>query len=568
MRLYDLKVNIKRNDVVFVGLATLVCIFRIYLASTQSYWALGGLYDDGLQNKEALSLMQGNWLGAYDQTTLIKGISFPAFLAVSRLLHLKYGMALGLFICASCIVFLCAARKFCKNRIALFVAFCTLLFCPVAWCTDAGVRIYRNVLSPWTALTLFSCLLALFQIRHERILRWLPWLVLLGLTLAFATNLREDAAWMYPAIAITLIVILVSRFRKTPNPPHGAERVLYRLRAIGAALVPLAICALVALAISTVNNHYYGVFLANDRSQGSFSDMVAEISKVKDENKDVRTQWVTQNMIAKAMGCSPSFDSIHDEIDAAYEQWAGHFGDGTVRGDYLQWVLRTAMTNAGLYGSAAAAQDFSSEVAQELSDAFRSGQLESDSLIHPSSQGPGLSIGDCIEFIPDTASNTVRVLDFSTIKDWFPLYTELAEPELTIFQQTTGLAFSPEAQDKGHRTHRIENVITATYQFFGVPLFVVGCICSILSIALSIKTKKHEGLAAALFNFITILGSALLCVYIVTIFITFLGGTWPLQFYATPAYVLFLAFDAIAVLNVLGTINHTGRTRVRPRQRL
>lgn len=272
--------------------------------------------------------------------------------------------------------------------------------------------------------------------------------------------------------------------------------------------------------------------------------MVEQISAVADDDKDVGSQWVTKSMLDKAVSASPTLQQAAPEIEASYENWTSHFGNGVIKGDYIQWVMRDAMGQAGVFQSAESAQEFSSRASEEIRAAFASGALDRDSLLHPSSQGPGLSLADCMRYIPKTASNTLDIIGFKTMTNWFPSYTELAGNELYTFQQTTGLSFSNEAQDRGAITNQIESEITGVYSVVGIPLFCISFAALIASIALSIKRGLRRNLASCVFNGAIILGSALLFVYIVTVFIDFLGGWWPLQFYATPAYVLVLALTA------------------------
>ena len=420
--------------------------------------------------------------------------------------------------------------------------------------SDAGLRIYRNALAPWITLVIFSCLITLYQIRKARIVTLLPWLILLGIALAFMVNLREDGIWIYPAIGIALFVLFLSRIRMPL--PQKTHRNWWK-RALQAALLPLipiAISCLSMIGVAAINYHHYGIFLANDRTQGSFADMIEEISLIEDGQKDPRTQWVTKEMLLQALDASPTLDSIEDQILESYDFWTIRFGDGTVQGDYLQWVMRTAMDNAGLYQTSEAAQAFSNAVAIELNEAFSNGSLRADSLMHPSSQGPGLSISDCISFLPDFADNAVQVIGFDTLKERFPVYTELGEAELAPFQQATGLSFSKEMQDAGCTTAKIESAITAIYQHIGIALFVLAIILFLTSLTTSIRTKSLKRYAPFAINGCLVLISALLCVYIVTIFIEFLGGTWPLQFYATPAYTLILVFDVVAILGFADTM--------------
>lgn len=175
---------------------------------------------------------------------------------------------MGIVICFSCIVFLMAARKICSNRAALAAIFLLLLFCPIAWGSDAGVRIYRNAVAPWTALVVFSCLVSLFQLRSAPFRSLIPWLILLGLSLAFEQNLREDSVWVFPAIAVTLVALVVSRIRHMKKESRGKiSKSIAGIIAIAA--IPIATAIIPTVGIAAINQHYYGVALANDRTQGA-----------------------------------------------------------------------------------------------------------------------------------------------------------------------------------------------------------------------------------------------------------------------------------------------------------
>lgn len=547
-------VVVKKADIAFGFGVLTVCAFRIFLACTQSYWALGGAYDDSLQALQATNLLEGDWLGGYGQTSLIKGVSFPIFLALIRFFHIPYGLAVGLFICAACLIFLCAIRKACMNRAVLFGVFCLVLFCPVAWGSDAGVRIYRNALAPWIALVVMSCLFALFRTRRSSFLRAVPWLVLLGSALAFMVNLREDSVWIYPAVAITLFVLVISRIRASVLVHGVGMKREALLRAVLIVVIPLSIVACSMIGIAAINQHVYGAFLVNDRTQGAFADMIESMMRIEDEDKDARSQWFTHEMVRKAIAASPALQTIDEEIEQSYSQWADHFGGEAVKGDYLQWVMRSALTEAGLFETATAMQNFCAQVAVELEEAAASGVLENDTLIHPSSQGPGLSVRDCISFLPDAFSNAADVIGFSTLKEWFPLHTSLSGDDLFVFQRATGLSFADEAQDGGERIAEVESALTRVYQVIGLPLFTISFFLYGAALAINAKRGVRERALPFLFDGGILLVSIFLFIYIVTIFITFLGGRWPLQFYATPAYVLILAFDAVAILGFLEVV--------------
>ena len=70
------------KEKIFWGLVAALTVLRIALFLSIPIEALGNaIHDDRLQMNQACYLFQGNWLGAYSNTTLVKGISFPLFLA-------------------------------------------------------------------------------------------------------------------------------------------------------------------------------------------------------------------------------------------------------------------------------------------------------------------------------------------------------------------------------------------------------------------------------------------------------------------------------------------------------
>lgn len=121
---------------------------------------------------------------------------------------------------------------------------------------------------------------------------------------------------------------------------------------IAVVAIPLVMAIIPTVGIVALNQHYYGVALANDRTQGAFAEMVEQISAIADDDKDVGSQWVTKSMLDKAVSVSPTLQQAAPEIETSYENWTSHFGNGIIKGDYIQWVMRDAMGQAGVFQSA------------------------------------------------------------------------------------------------------------------------------------------------------------------------------------------------------------------------
>ena len=72
-------------------LLPLLTLFRIFLFLRTPLDVMGNTpHDDLLLLTHAQSILEGNWLGTYCNTTLVKGVSFPLFVALcSRGLTLR-----------------------------------------------------------------------------------------------------------------------------------------------------------------------------------------------------------------------------------------------------------------------------------------------------------------------------------------------------------------------------------------------------------------------------------------------------------------------------------------------
>lgn len=148
---------------------TLISIFRIYLAANTNYAVIAGKFDDELAIHWGYSLIEGEWLGEYSYTTLIKGITYPCFIALLKLIGLTYGQGLGILMVVSSLIFIGCLQKINKNKIFLLIAFVFALFNPAGFSGWTALHIYRDVLTMWLLLILFSSVIAVYLNRK------LPW---------------------------------------------------------------------------------------------------------------------------------------------------------------------------------------------------------------------------------------------------------------------------------------------------------------------------------------------------------------------------------------------------------
>ena len=89
------------SRVCIVACLTLALV-KLWLLSPQEVIARSAPHDDTLFVGLALNILQGEWLGAYNQFTLMKGSGYPLFIALSNLLGLPLILSQELLYLGSC----------------------------------------------------------------------------------------------------------------------------------------------------------------------------------------------------------------------------------------------------------------------------------------------------------------------------------------------------------------------------------------------------------------------------------------------------------------------------------
>lgn len=118
--------------------------------------------DDRLMISLADSLLNGKWLGSYDNVTFVKGIFFPLFLAVSHWIGISYIDASTLFYTFACIVFIYAIGPIFKKKWPMYLTYIMLMFNPVSFANATLQRVYRNGVTMGQVLLIIGCIMAVY----------------------------------------------------------------------------------------------------------------------------------------------------------------------------------------------------------------------------------------------------------------------------------------------------------------------------------------------------------------------------------------------------------------------
>ena len=345
-------------------------------------------YDDYLMLRMAYGLLDANWLGPYMMETLTKGISYAVFLATAKFLNLPYGVLWWFLMCASCLLFCLAVREKIKDIKILAIIYVFLLFSPVGFSSDISMRFYRNVLIPWVALIIVSCVIAVFFRRNKGIEHCLPWIFTLSFALPFFWYIREDSLWILPFVVFGLGATGLSWVitKKENKRPYIKYTVLL--------IIPFICLFATTTAIKTANFNRYGLYTTNDRTGEACGEMMSLLYRIDDGNPNPDPNvWLSNEALALALDASPTLASLPELQNI----WTiEKRGDDVIQGDIVEWALRIATERAGYYQSPSKADAFYAKVNDELKAAFNDGRLKVRPALYISSQMKGLQASDFI----------------------------------------------------------------------------------------------------------------------------------------------------------------------------
>ncbi len=378
-----------RPDVIIILIATFL---RIVLANlTGIFFPSGGYYDDRLMVEYAVLTKH---FGNPFIDSLVKTISFPLFLDFVYLSGMTYATVLAAVWAAAAGLAACCFRRIYPGRwYALFV-YLFVLYTPAAFDASIGTRLYRNaIIAPFVMICFLLMLYILLRTAGNKDLtagNILCPAVFLGLFFLYTYYIKEDGVWMLPCLCLFLAVpILISavRFAKLPKAGRPTGRFV---RLTAAFLTPLVIFWAGTQLYKTVNLWFFGVAETNTRTEGELGEFAANIYKIESENRTAQV-WAPYDAIQSAFDASPTLTGLPELKDnIMHSPWyENDIVQHPINGDFLTWVVRTALLNSGLWQSEKQVQELFAQVNDELAAAFKSGQLQKEDAIQLISSGGG-----------------------------------------------------------------------------------------------------------------------------------------------------------------------------------
>lgn len=364
----------------FLMLTCILVLFRFALSARLPPGFFRSPWDDLWFLNAADSMMKGEWMGPYDQHTLIKGCFGPMVLAASSFLGLPFLAVETLLYILGCVFFTAVCSRFSRNRLFLLVSLSLLLFNPISMAMGTFQRIHRNGMPLWQVPILFGCFLLVFLDARKSLRTLVARAVAAGSALWMFQNTREDGIWVWPFVLVCLALSAVRSWRCGNSRPA-------RIARSGLCLLPIALFLCGNAIVCLVNWKVYGLPVRNDRDAGNYAKVMQDLYLIEPDSADEARltspehkghyHGIYWSTICKAFEESPTFRKSRKGIEASFDHWAkaaGYHGRDLYE-DKPLFGIRQGAALSGFYSTLPASESYWATVHGELSEAFRSGHL-------------------------------------------------------------------------------------------------------------------------------------------------------------------------------------------------
>lgn len=480
---------------------TLIVALMIGLAAARlvlSYYR-GAVYNIDGPHDDRLMLEYSDFAAHFSsegEKTLVKYMGFPWFLNLLSKLGLSVRMGIGIcWILAALCAYL-AVRQISGRGWSVF-SYAFVLFSPQGY-IYTGIRLYRNMLIAPVFYMLFGLMLAVFLIcwKNRGKYRFI-WIVLLSCLISFvyplAYFIKEDSSWMKPVMLLFIIgsaAGLVWWMIKR----RSANRMMI-IVSILSLLFPLVQFHFESRHYIQANEKYFGISDYTLRTNGELAGFIDRVYTIESDQRNIHT-WAPYDALERAFEASPTLQSDPEMRELVFHSaWAAD-GNEDIRGDFLSWVLMTAVYTDASLGNARSADSYFKKVNEELDQAFKNGSLKKDSRIQLTKSSAGRTVSEIREIFPQLLMFIENEL-FLNYEEIGPVMPVEYNEELKYYEEKLHQPLMI-PQDESLKNKMLEeaqtgadaaNGLIALYRILNPVLLIAGILSWFITIILAFRKK-------------------------------------------------------------------------------
>lgn len=302
--------------------------------------------------------------------SLVKDMSFPLFLNVTSIFKIPYTAWLGiLWVIAALLVYFLVKEMTGNRKLFAFLSYLYVLFIPQAFDAWSGTRLYRTaIIAPFVIMVLVLLVRMVLRIREEK--GRIGNSIALGILFTFTYYIKEDGLWLMACLLFAALVAFVCVIIKD-------RKLTAILKGIVPAVLPIVIFVVVTLGYKAINNHYFGVFEVNTRTDSEVAKFTANLYKVDAEDTDMYV-WASADSFDKLFTASETLRNCPGLYDAIMDTpWCENgLREEPLIGDIPVWMFRDAIYLSGNYTTEKDLQLFLRQVNKEIDEAFKAGTIK------------------------------------------------------------------------------------------------------------------------------------------------------------------------------------------------
>ncbi|WP_066687082.1 hypothetical protein [Christensenella intestinihominis] len=487
-----------RPEVIIILIAT---VLRIILANMAGIWFPSSAGEDDRLLVE-YAILPGHF-GAPNIMSLVKTMSFPLFLDFVHLTGMTYSTVITIFWIVAAVLAVYCFRQINSNRWFLLFTYLFILFTPAAFDVMTGTRLYRNaIIVPFVFICFLLMLIILFKTIQNKNLTAKDILcpsIFLGFFFLFTYYIKEDGIWLLPCLCLAIFVVILISVIRFAKKQKGSRRTNSFVRLTATFLVPLIIFSAGTELYKAINLRYFGVAEINTRTEGELGKFVSNVYKIESEKRTTQI-WAPYDAIQKAFDASPTLQEYPDlEDQIMHTPWfSNDIVQDPIPGDFLTWVLRTALKDTGIWQSEKQMNDLFAKVNTELAAAFENGELQKDNSFQISASGGGRTFDEILQLktpIKREYESAVFLNAYEPGGKAESDYTDPASCEYATLLTHTNLLWLNDTTIKVAETETANRVISLIFKIYSVLnplLLVLAAIGFVTAIIRLIRRKKNK----------------------------------------------------------------------------
>lgn len=344
----------------------LICcgLIALYCNWESSIYVLGGGHDSLRYLGMAESMQQGQWLGEYNNMTLIRQPMYSLFLWLNSMVNFRLHVTQQVIqlICSLSLILSLRPLRLENFRVVLIYILCIghpCLFLLSNFIATEAIYISISTL-------VLSGFIGVLTNNKKSLLLHVLWLFILSISLALFWNIRSEGLWILPSYFVFSIFLL---YNCKKNLKYS------KLKYFSAILLPILSIVVVKYAIEFQNMQYYNVAVTHENAEPNFVNALKLLSQL-DAEKHHPFVPISKKAMEQAWKVSPHFAELKNYLSQQIDgkgwskfgcEWMGICDE--IAGGWTVWAIRDAAAFAGKYSSALQASEFFKAVAKEIQQA-------------------------------------------------------------------------------------------------------------------------------------------------------------------------------------------------------